>query len=85
MAGSPDGSQNSEEEGIPVRGADGKLLDIEGVRYIYAHEQDCMFWKWIKEVVTTQGNHCLISLKNPEAHVVDRATVPDLPWKGQIL
>ena len=57
------GVEVQRKEGIHVRGADGKLLHIEGVGYVYACDQDCTFWKRITEVVTTQGNHCLISLK----------------------
>ena len=52
------------KEGICARGADGKLLDIEGVGYIYARDQDCTFWKRIAVVVTKEGNHCWISLKD---------------------
>ena len=39
------------KEGIRVRGADGKLLDIEGVGYMYARDQDCTFWKCISVVI----------------------------------
>ena len=58
------GVEVKRKEGIRVRGADGKLLDIEGVGYIYARDQDCTFWKRITVVVTKEGNHCLISLKD---------------------
>ena len=45
-------------------GADGKLLAIAGMGYIYARDQDCMFWKRISVVVTMEGNHILVSLKD---------------------
>ena len=50
------GVEVKRKEGIRVRGADGKLPDITGVGYIYAHNQDCMFWKRITVVVTKEGN-----------------------------
>ena len=58
------GLKVKKEGGIQVRGADGKLLDIQGTGYIYARDSDCTFWKRIKVVVTTHCNHCLISLKD---------------------
>ena len=47
-----------------MRVADGKLLAIAGMGYIYARDRDCMFWKRISVVVTMEGNHILVSLKD---------------------
>ena len=50
------------KQGIRVCGVDRKLLDIEGIGYIYARGVDSTFWKHLTVIVATQGNHCLISL-----------------------
>ena len=39
------GVEVKRKDGIRVCGADGKLLAITGVGYIYARDQDCTFWK----------------------------------------
>ena len=53
-----------EKTDVRVRGADGKLLAVVGVGHVFARDPDATFWKRLTVVVTRDGNHCLISLKD---------------------
>ena len=58
------GVEIKEKHNVRVRGADGKLLQVVGTGYIYAWDSDATFWKRLIVMVTKDGNHILISLKN---------------------
>ena len=58
------GVEIKEKRDVRVRGADGKLLAVVGVGHIFARDSDATFWKRLTVVVTKEGNHVLISLKD---------------------
>ena len=66
-----------------MRGANGKLLDIEGISYVYPHYLDATFWKQFTVVVTTHGNHCLISLKDQKHMLLIQQQYPVFLGKGK--
>ena len=58
------GVEVKKKDSIHVRGANGKLLAIAGIGHIYARDKDCTFWKRLTLVVSMEGNHALVSLKD---------------------
>ena len=56
--------EGKEKRDVRVRGADGKLLAVTGIGHVFARDSDATFWKRLTVVVTNEGNHILISLKD---------------------
>ena len=50
---------------------------------MYVCNQDCTFWKRITVVVTTQGNHCLISLKEQKHMLLIQQQYPTFLGRGK--
>merc|ERR1712240_933521 len=53
-----------EKSNIRVRGADGRLLQIMGTGFLWMRDQDSTFWKRVTVIITKEGNHFLVSLKD---------------------
>ena len=77
------GVEIKEKHNVRVRGADGKLLQIVGVGYIYARDNDATFWKRITVVVTREGNHILISLKDQKRLMLLEQQYPKFLERGK--
>ena len=72
-----------EKRDVRVRGADGKLLAIAGVGHVFARDRDATFWKRLTVVVTNEGNHVLISLKDQKRLMLLSETYPKFLGQGK--
>ena len=77
------GVEIKEKHDVRVRGANRKLLAIVGVGHIFARDSDATFWKRITVVVTKEGNHVLISLKDKKRLMLLSEHYPKFLGKGK--
>merc|ERR1712120_115635 len=72
-----------EKTDVRVRGADGKLLAVVGVGHIFVRDPDATFWKRVTVVVTRDGSHVLISLKDQKRLMLLSPQYPTFLGEGK--